>query len=56
MEICDQAFCHGPLMVEWTWITGHDMVIPYNFDLERAPTAELRRQLVQVVSNQEGCV
>lgn len=22
MEICGQAFCHGLLMVEWTWITA----------------------------------
>lgn len=40
-------------MVEWAWIMRHGTVIPYNFDLDRASTAQLRRQLVQVVSDQE---
>lgn len=52
-EICGQAFCHGPMMVEWVWIMRHDTVIPYNFDLKSAQTAQLRRQLVQVVSGQK---
>ena len=56
MEICGQAFCHGPMMVEWTWIMANGLVIPYNFGLERAKTAQLRLQLVQVVDDQEGCV